>query len=228
LNSIYGIILSGGIGKRMKYDTPKQFLTLDGDSILRHSIKNFKKWGLFKAIVIVAPEAYIEKTESELSDILDDNDRIVIGGSTRHESTLNGISAFNYENDLIVFHDAARPFVTPKDLDEVTNSALEYGSSTLAEKISETLVNSSLNCVESIINRENAYSIKTPQAIHSSLLKNLLDAKYSIEPTDLCSWTSLIGVKTAIKISNPYNIKITTNDDLQKAELFSKAFSILE
>jgi 2-C-methyl-D-erythritol 4-phosphate cytidylyltransferase len=228
LNSIYGIILSGGVGKRMGSDTPKQFLSLDGESILRHSIKHFKKWGLFKAIVIVTPEAYIEKTESELSDILDDNDRIMIGGNTRHESTLNGISAFNYENDLLVFHDAARPFVTSKDLDEVTNSALEFGSSTLAEKISETIVNSNVNCVDSIINRENAFSIKTPQAIHSSFLKKLLEVKYTNEPTDLCSWTSLIGLKTAIKISNPYNIKITTNDDLKKAELFSKAFSILE
>ncbi len=228
MNSIYGIILSGGVGSRMNSNIPKQFLSLDGDSILRHSVKNLKKWGLFKAIVIVAPEAFIEKTELELSDILDNNDRIVIGGSTRHESTLNGISAFNYENDLLVFHDAARPFVTSKDLDEVTNSALEYGSSTLAEKISETIVNSALGCVESIINRENAFTIKTPQAIHSSLLKKLLGVKYSIEPTDLCSWTSVIGLKTAIKISNPYNIKITTNDDLQKAELYSKVFSILE
>ena len=228
MNSIYGIILSGGIGKRMNSGVPKQFLPLAGESILRHTVRNFKSWGLFKALVIVAPESFIEKTESELGDLLDGQDRIVIGGSTRHESTLRGIQAFQYENDLLVFHDAARPFVTSKDLDEVTHSALEYGSSTLAEKVSETLVNAKGHVVDSIVDRETVYTIKTPQAIHSSALDALLKNPMKQEPTDLCSWTSSIGLKTAIRISNPYNIKITIDSDLEKATVYSKLFSQMD
>ena len=228
MNSIYGILLSGGTGKRMNSEIPKQFLHLNGESILRHSVRNFKKWGLFKAIVLVAPELYIEKTENEISDLLEGQDRIVIGGSNRHESTLRGIEAFRYDNDLLVFHDAARPFVTSKDLDEVTNSALEFGSSTLAEKISDTMVSGRGDLVESIVDRESVYAIKTPQAVHSSILKSLLEIPMNKEPTDLCSWVSLIGLKTALRISNPFNIKITIDSDLEKASVFSKLFSQMD
>lgn len=228
MNSIYGIILSGGMGKRMNSEIPKQFLQIEGESILRHTVRNFKKWSLFKAIVVVAPELYIEKTETEISDLLEGHDRIVMGGSTRHESTLRGIEAFQYDNDLLVLHDAARPFVTSKDLDEVTNSALEFGSSTLAEKISDTLVSGRGELVESIVDRDLIYAIKTPQSIHSSVLKSLLEIPMNREPTDLCSWASLIGLKTALRISNPYNIKITIDSDLKKASVFSKLFSQMD
>ncbi len=228
MNSIYGILLSGGTGKRMNSEIPKQFLPLNGESILRHTVRNLKKWSLFKAIVVVAPELYIEKTETEISDLLEGQDRIVMGGSTRHESTIRGIEAFRYDNDLLVLHDAARPFITSKDLDEVTNSALEFGSSTLAEKISETLVRGKGYLVDSIVDREFVYAIKTPQAVHSSILKSLLEIPMNREPTDLCSWASLIGLKTALRISNPFNIKITIDSDLEKASIFSKLFNQMD
>jgi 2-C-methyl-D-erythritol 4-phosphate cytidylyltransferase len=209
----------------MNSEIPKQFLKLKDESIIRHTVRNFKKWGLFKSIVVVAPEEYIEQTEKELSDLLDDYDRIVEGGETRHDSTLKGLNAFSYENDIIVIHDGARPFVTSEDIDVVTNSVLEFGASSLATKVSETLVSSINNKVNSIINRENAFTIKTPQAFHSSLYKSMLNVKQESEITDLCSWLIQIGVKVELKESNPYNIKITNREDLSKAEFYLSLFS---
>lgn len=225
MNSVYGIILSGGLGKRMNSEIPKQFLKINGESIIRHTVRNFKNWGLFKNIVIVAPEDYLEQTESELSDLLENNDRIIEGGQTRHESTLKGLSANSYENDIIVIHDGARPFVTSKEIDEITNSVLEFGASSLSEKVSETLVSSLNNKVNTIINRDNAFAIKTPQAFHSSLLKSLLEVKQVSEITDLCTWLIQIGIKVSLIESNPYNIKITTKEDLTKAEYYFSLFS---
>ena len=209
----------------MNSEIPKQFLKINGESIIRHTVRNFKNWGLFKNIVIVAPEDYIEQTESELSDLLENNDRIIEGGQTRHESTLKGLSANSYENDIIVIHDGARPFVTSKEIDKITNSVIEFGASSLSEKVSETLVSSLNNKVNTIINRDNAFAIKTPQAFHSSLLKSLLEVKQASEITDLCTWLIQIGIKVSLIDSNPYNIKITTKEDLSKAEYYFSLFS---
>ena len=212
----------------MNSEIPKQFLKINGESIIRHTVRNFKNWGLFKNIVIVAPEDYIDQTELELSDLLENNDRIIEGGQTRHESTLKGLSANSYENDIIVVHDGARPFVTSKEIDEITNSVLEFGASSLSEKVSETLVSSLNNKVNTIINRDNAFTIKTPQAFHSSLLKSLLEVNQVSEITDLCTWLIKIGIKVSLIESNPYNIKITTKEDLTKAEYYFSLFSKLE
>jgi 2-C-methyl-D-erythritol 4-phosphate cytidylyltransferase len=209
----------------MNSEIPKQFLKINGEAVIRHTVRNFKNWGLFKKIVVVAPLDYIEQTESELSDLLEYNDRIIEGGQTRHESTLKGLSANSYENDIIVVHDGARPFITPKEIDEITNSVLEFGASSLSEKVSETLVSSLNDKVNTIINRDNAFTIKTPQAFHSSLLKSLLEVKQVSEITDLCTWLIQIGVKVSLKESNPYNIKITTKEDLSKAEYYFSLFS---
>ena len=144
----------------MNSEIPKQFLKINGEAVIRHTVRNFKNWGLFKNIVVVAPLDYIEQTELELSDLLEYNDRIIEGGQTRHESTLRGLSANSYENDIIVIHDGARPFITPKEIDEITNSVLEFGASSLSEKVSETLVSSLNNKVNTIINRDNALQLK--------------------------------------------------------------------
>lgn len=209
----------------MEANLPKQFLKLKGESILRHSVRRFKDWGLFKFIVVVAPEEYVLQTEKEIEDILDGNDKIVIGGDTRHKSTLEGLKSIQPNSDIIVLHDAARPFITSNDLDEVCNGTVEFGAATLAEKINETLVKTTENLVTEIVDRNTVYSIKTPQAFHSSLLESLLSCECKKEPTDLCSWLLEINRKPSIKLSNPLNLKITVPDDLKIAELYQTIFS---
>ncbi len=214
-----GIILSGGSGSRMKASVPKQFLKLRGESLIRHSVRSFLHSGLFTSLVIVSKAEYISKTMEELNEFLGHEDLIVSGGETRHESVLKGIEAsVPGEEDVLVFHDAARPFVDKAELQELIQSAFQSGASTLADKIYETLVYSNEGRVDEILNRESAFVIKTPQALHSSLLKMLLAEELSEDPTDLCSWVRNIGVKSKIVLSSSKNIKITTPADLHLAE----------
>jgi 2-C-methyl-D-erythritol 4-phosphate cytidylyltransferase len=225
MNNIYGIILSGGSGSRMQSQIPKQFLPLNGMPILAHSVKIFKDWGFFKSIVVVANEEYISQTEEVLAVYLDPYDRIVSGGKTRHESTLAGIDSLpKDENDLLLIHDAARPFVSGNELHELCDVALKWGSATLADRVQETIVQSSEDRVKSILDRDSIYLIKTPQALHTSLLKLLDSVTPEEPPTDLCSWLSHIGVKPGIVNSNPFNIKITKKEDLHIAEAYLSLF----
>jgi 2-C-methyl-D-erythritol 4-phosphate cytidylyltransferase len=219
MNNIHCILLSGGTGARMNTDIPKQFLKIGNETILYRTVSVFKEWGLSKSCVIVVNSDYIEKSENELSPILDEYDRIVIGGNTRHKSVIAGLSSCRYdENDVIIFHDVARPFVTKEDLDNIVHSTLQFGAATLIGEISETLVRSEKNIVQDIIERNTTYLVKTPQAIHASALKELMKIDFSNEdPTDLCSWVLKIGLKPVQVNSNPYNIKITKKEDLDLA-----------
>lgn len=229
MNNIFGIILSGGSGSRMKSSKPKQFSKLRDLTLLEHSVKSFNEWGFFKSIVVVSNLDYIVDTENSISKYLLANDRIVPGGNTRHESCLRGLEALNYDDkDIIIFHDSARPFFLKSELHAVANAAVMYGSATIADNVSETVVTCSDGKVESILNRDEINLIKTPQGLHTSLLNILLKEKLEEDPTDLCSWALQFGVKTYLIKSNPFNMKITREGDMDVADKYYDLFKQLE
>ena len=218
-SKIYGILLSGGVGSRFSSAGPKQFLELNGKPLLSYSLEVFTSWKFFKSIVIVTHPNFILETERIADNYLRETDRIVLGGDTRHLSTLNGINALNVDiNDIVIIHDAARPFVTHNELDLVCHAAAKYYLASTARKITDTLVDTRHSMTTSIISRENKYAIKTPQAFHTSILSNLLRANLTEQPTDLCSWGYAASMPTYMVEASPYNIKITEPDDLSLAK----------
>ena len=229
MNNIYGIILAGGSGSRMKASKPKQFLKLRNCTLLEHSVKKFNSWGFFKSIVIVSNPEYLIDTENCIGKYLNQFDRIVPGGETRHDSSIAGLEAIPYDDkDVIIFHDCARPFILNSELHSTANSAMMYGVSSLAEPISDTIVSSFDSKIDKILDRESIYLIKTPQAVIGSILKNLLTSQINSNPTDLTSWAKSIGVDAHLTKSNPFNMKITKEGDLEIAEKFYDLFKILD
>lgn len=229
MNNIFGIILSGGSGSRMKSDKPKQFSYLRDMTLLEHSVKSFNEWGFFKSIVVVSNPDYILETENSISKYLLANDRIVAGGATRHESSLKGLEALHYDDkDIVIFHDAARPFFLKSELHAVANAAVMYGAATVSDNVNETVVSCFEGKVENILKRDEINLIKTPQSLHTSLLQILLKEKLEEEPTDLCSWALQFGVKTYLIRSNPFNMKITRDGDLELADRYFDLFRQLE
>jgi 2-C-methyl-D-erythritol 4-phosphate cytidylyltransferase len=220
-SKIHGVLLSGGVGSRFSSTKPKQFLELDGKPLLAHSLEVFTSWKFFKSIVIVTHPSFITETEQIANDYLKETDRIVIGGDTRHLSTLNGIHALSLgTNDIVIIHDAARPFVTHNELDLVCHAATKYYLASTARKITDTLVDTRHSMTTAIISRENKYAIKTPQAFHTSVLPNLCSVKLTEHPTDLCSWGYAASMPTYMVEASPYNIKITEPDDCNLAKAF--------
>ncbi|MEM7179813.1 MAG: IspD/TarI family cytidylyltransferase [Spirochaetota bacterium] len=226
MNFIYGILLSGGSGTRFASNSPKQFTDLCGKPILVHAALAFKKWGLLKTLVVVAHPDHLLQTEEILADCLDGSDKIVAGGKTRHESTLNGIAATNAgSNDVLVFHDGARPFVTSTEFDLVVHAAIRSGAASTAAKATDTLVVASKReTCESFLQRDSVRLIKTPQALHTSVLTELKDKMLEEEPTDLCSWVQVIDLQAELVSANPYNLKVTVAEDLKIATSYYSYF----
>ena len=201
-------------------------MKIKGESIFRRTVRQFKDWGLSKSLVLVVPESHIRETEEELSDLLEEYDRIVPGGETRHRSCLESLKSIPYDgNDIVLIHDVARPFITSGDIEEVVNGTLQFGSATLVGEIGESLVKAEGEIVSGIIGRDTAYLVKTPQGVHSSALQTLIPLEFPEgDPTDLCSWVLSIGMKPVKKLSNPFNIKITRREDLDLSEYILPLF----
>lgn len=203
-------------------------MELEGSPILLHSLNAFLEWGKSKSIVLVSHQDYMEKTERLCAPYLRERDRIVEGGETRHQSTLAGLKSIQIsDSDLVLIHDAARPFVLPSDLDRLSLGAEESGVSTLANRNYETVLQEERGQIR-FLDRDTIWFMKTPQAVRGDILKKLHSDRGLQEPTDLCTWAESFGITTKLIESHPYNLKITRSEDLPLAEAISPLFRSLQ
>lgn len=223
--TVFAILLSGGSGSRMGTEVPKQLLQLDGKEIITYSAKRFHDSKLIDKIIYVANPEHFRFTQKAIQPFLSNNDLVLQGGATRHESFLNAIHPLKiHDEDILLIHDAARPFFTETEIANVIAAVKRSGVATLAEKVAETIVMAEGKKVKKIRDREKKYLIKTPQGIRGNELKQLLAMQDIEEPTDICSWAIQGNIETELVECNQYNLKITHPEDMAKAKAFLPLF----
>ena len=115
----FAIILASGSSNRFGDKIPKQFIEIDGQTILEKSISAFVNNENITDIIIVTNPDYIEYTEKLLNGKFKKIRKIISGGKTRQESSFNGVFAVESKEANILIHDAARPFVDQETIDRV-------------------------------------------------------------------------------------------------------------
>ncbi|WP_436862077.1 D-ribitol-5-phosphate cytidylyltransferase [Staphylococcus caeli] len=231
---IYGGILAGGIGSRMgNVPLPKQFLDLDGKPILVHTVEKFLLTSEFDKIYIATPQKWISHTKDTLRkhNIDDERVEVVQGGSDRNETIMNIINAAEAEHginddDVIVTHDAVRPFLTRRIIKENIDNVLEYGAVDTVITATDTIITSENgDSIQSIPVRSEMYQGQTPQSFNVNLLRNsyneLSDDDKQIM-TDACKILVVANKKVKLVMGELYNIKITTPYDLKVANSIIK------
>lgn len=230
----YAGILAGGIGSRMgNVPLPKQFLNLDNKPILIHTVEKFILVDEFEKIIIATPKQWITHTKDilKLYKIYDERVEIIEGGSDRNETIMNIISFIESvrdieDDDIIVTHDAVRPFLTYRIIKENIEGALNYGSVDTVIKAIDTIVTSQdNNVIESIPLRNNMYQGQTPQSFKINLLKesyNALPDNRKKILTDACKIIVETGGEVKLVEGEVYNIKVTTPYDLKVANAIIK------
>ncbi|HOV70204.1 MAG TPA: D-ribitol-5-phosphate cytidylyltransferase, partial [Clostridia bacterium] len=170
---VYGAILAAGKGLRMGNELPKQFMMLGGKLLVMHSLETFHKCKELSRIFVAVPGAWIGYVRELLDGAgMDDRVRAVAGGEDRSESLMRVISEINRVHgisgeDIIVTHDAARPFVTERMIIENIRAVAEYGACGTAIRATDTVSRSADGAfMEDIPARETMYQNQTPQSFN--------------------------------------------------------------
>ena len=185
----YSIILASGKGTRIKdnIELPKQFRCISGIPIIVITLREFLKNASFKCHYLVVSKEYEKYTNDLLNQYFSkelNKIKVTIGGKERIDSIENGINAIYEnnqigENDVVVIHDAVRPFITPEIIDNSIKSAREYGAVVCSVPVADTLlISEDANLVNKIPNRNEYYKGQSPDSFKISLFKRLLNNIY--------------------------------------------------
>jgi 2-C-methyl-D-erythritol 4-phosphate cytidylyltransferase len=147
--------------------------------------------------------------------------RIIAGGAQRQDSVRAGLEQVNAEATFVAVHDAARPLVTPEQIEHLLELARQHDGAALAESITNTLKRADENLVVTgSVPRENLYAMHTPQIFERHLLEKAYgaEAANSLSITDEVSALELLGAKVVLLPNEEWNVKITYPRDLLLAQ----------
>lgn len=211
------LIPAAGSGSRAGLSVPKQYRQIGGKTILRHTIEKFIGIQGLKSIrVIVDPDHMDLYTEAvgNLADVLAPP---VSGATTRKESVYNGLSGLSgaKEDDLVLIHDAARPFITAAAIERLLHAMEQAEAATLAAPVADTLVDAAYTPYD----RDRISAVQTPQAFRLGTLRKAHELYREDDRfTDDAGLVAAMGGQVALVSGNRDNFKITTNDDIAMAE----------
>lgn len=206
---VAAILLMGGSGDRFGSKTPKQFHRLSGKKLYQHTLEKFLRIG-FHEIILVCPEGWLEKVE---------NVKVIAGGKTRQESSYLGLLACSKDTEVVVIHDAVRPFVTERIISENIEAAYIHGAVDTCIPTADTIVHSKDGEVVTDIPKRHQYLRgQTPQSFRYPLILKAHEAALGVNASDDCSLVLNLGHSVHIVKGDEHNIKITTELDLYIAE----------
>ena len=245
------IVLAGGNGSRMNSDVAKQYMLIHGKEVIFYSLSTFQKNEHITDIVLVARNEDLEYCRNEIVNkyCFDKVRRVVSGGKERYASVYQGLLAvgdiFRVDanssdignNNVVLIHDGARPFVTNEMINSSIVCAGETGACTVGVPVKDTIkiVDENMNGVETP-DRKFLYQIQTPQTFKYKLIMDAYEKMYLEQNVaDICKKaiitddTMLVemysGIKSKVILGSYENIKITTPEDINIAEIFSENFS---
>ena len=224
---IYAALLAGGTGLRMKTSKiPKQFIELKGEPILRLTVDKFLACPQIDHIIVAAPAIWMSHTQDLLADKRFSDVRVCEGGATRQESLYNAVRYIEKvyparNDDIVVSHDVARPFVSLRIIEDNIAAMKDYDAADTVMPATDTIVESGDNrTIERIQDRSRMYQGQTPQTFRRvDYLKayESMDAEYLSRVTDAARILHEQGHSVALVRGEEFNIKITTEYDLNLA-----------
>lgn len=223
---IFAAILAGGIGSRLNVGVPKQFYKINGKPLLIYCIEPFLKVNELDKLIISSPKEYLTQTKNLINEFFNNDDKLVVieGGKTRNDTILNSIY-YAMENgggddSIMVTHDGARIFVSPKLIRDSIKYAKEFGASSPVIPATDVIFKSGEgNKLEDIPERKFLFHAQTPQSfkmvtfldIYSDLTDdeiNLLDEAMILFFLRNHAVHLFKGESLNFKITRPFDIEI--------------------
>ncbi|MCE2517847.1 MAG: 2-C-methyl-D-erythritol 4-phosphate cytidylyltransferase, partial [Alphaproteobacteria bacterium] len=214
--SVHTVLLAAGRSTRLGGDIAKPWRVLGGKTVAAHALERLAAHPRITSGVLVVAEDARDMAEALAAPY---GWRVVIGGAERPDSVKAGLNALDAP-DHVLIHDAARPFVSADVLDRLIN-ALEAGHQAVIPALppSDSLKTAENNIVTGRVERDAVFRIQTPQGFTFSLIKALHDNDHNSTATDDASLVEDAGQTVHLCQGDAMMDKITTADDLARAEI---------
>jgi 2-C-methyl-D-erythritol 4-phosphate cytidylyltransferase len=214
------IIVAGGSSQRMGFD--KLFAIIAGEPVIAHTIRAFEHATSISEIIVVARE----ERHDEIRKISRDTGfkkirSIVPGGERRQDSVRAGLDQIDREAKYVAVHDAARPLITPDQIERAFDQCRVHGSAALAQPVNDTLKRADADLlVIGLVDRHQLYAMQTPQIFERKLIEDAYRGVYAANAsvTDEVSAVERLGHKIALVLNDDFNFKITYPHDLPVAD----------
>jgi len=218
-------------GKEKKPHPSKQFTELAGTPILIHTLRKFatvdEVTGIWVALRENELSGFRERLAKDAPDLSRKKIELVVGGEHRQQSVEHALNAIAAEpDDVVLVHDAVRPFVTAEIIREVIEAATKYGAAIAGMPAVDTVKQvertSEGAIIKTTIPRAGVVLAQTPQGFRYGVIKKAFDeaAADGFMGTDEASLAERSGREVAVVMGSPRNIKITTPSDMELAEFY--------
>lgn len=221
---ISAIVLAAGSGSRMNSRTKKQYMLLKGKPVLWYSLFQFEK-SIVDEIILVTSGEDIEFCQKEIVDKFEfcKVKHIIAGGKERFNSVYNGL--LKVKGDIVLIHDGARPLINQEIIENCIKETKKSGACVTGVPVKDTIKTVSKDMiVEGTPDRNTLWITQTPQTFESKLIKtaynNMIKSTKSNITDDSMVVEQFTDRRVKFVMGNYTNIKITTPEDIQLAELF--------
>jgi len=222
---VSAIIAAGGRGLRLGADQPKQFIAIDGRTILERSIAAFAGHPAIGEVIVALPPDRLEAATDRMRELGLGRVECVAGGARRQDSVANAFARVSPEASVVVIHDAARPFVTAALIARTIEAAARHGAAIAALPVRDTVKQAggeradAARPIAATLPREDIFLAQTPQAFRREVLARALDTGrgQDVDATDEAMLAERAGFPVHLVAGDPDNMKITTPEDLEAA-----------
>ncbi len=214
--SVAAIIVAGGKGERAGAKVPKQFADLgDGRTMLDLTLEAFLSCKEVDEVVVAVPSGFTDRVPAA------ERLRVVAGGARRQDSTANAFARVSDDADVVLVHDAARPFVSQALITATIAMARQYGAAIAAlpvkDTVKRTAADGTLRTIRETLPRDEIVLAQTPQGFRREILADALAVARDLDVTDEAMLVERSGIPVYVVEGDLANVKITTPEDIAMA-----------
>jgi 2-C-methyl-D-erythritol 4-phosphate cytidylyltransferase/2-C-methyl-D-erythritol 2,4-cyclodiphosphate synthase len=220
LLSSWAVLVAAGEGARLGADRPKAFVGLGDEVMLARSLRMLDDHPALDGIVVVVPEGWEEPATLLADDLAATKvSAAVAGGASRAESVAAGLAAVPAEADLILVHDAARPFAAPELVSRVLEALGEADGAVPGTPVTDTVKRVDDGRIVETLDRSRLVAVQTPQGFRADVLRRAYAQAGDrlATATDCAALVEAAGGSVTVVPGDTSNLKVTTPADLAEA-----------
>jgi 2-C-methyl-D-erythritol 4-phosphate cytidylyltransferase len=233
MSQITAILPAAGLGTRMGHEMPKQFLELDGVPIVILSLRRIAACPQITNIVVATRAEEVERLDARIrQEKFTQPVRVVKGGDSRQASVAQALKHVPDDTELVVVHDAVRPFVTVEQITRVIEEARKCKAAILGipamdtvKEVKRASLPEDVALITVTVPRERVVLAQTPQVFETRLLKEAFAGaeEDGVNASDEAGLVERIGHPVHVVLGSERNIKITKPADMELARFYLQA-----